>query len=251
MGHRYEYNHKLVPRLRAAYTRGGLARIAKAPWRWLARLLSEAYILWFYRQFLNQRTFRFGDADLHYEYHAYNRTYRNERCVEVAIGRAFITSHSGKHILEVGNVLSHYFAHQGDILDKFETGNGIINQDIAEFQPATLYDLIISISTLEHVGWDEEVKDANKVLRVWERLISWLAPGGQLVVSVPLGYNPTLDQHLRSEAFLWSNITYLRRISPDNQWQEITPAESLGAQYNRPFHGANVVAIIQYNKGVS
>ncbi len=250
MSHRYEYNHNIVPRLKAAYHRGGIQRLLVAPWRWLGRTLSEAYLLWFYQQLLQHRVFRFAGTDLHYEYHKYNRTYRNERCIEVAIGRFIISTYFGKRILEVGNVLPHYFTHQGDVLDKFETGKGVINQDIAEFQPSELYDLIISISTLEHVGWDEEVKDSQKVLKVWNRLISWLSPKGKLVVSVPLGYNPTLDQHLRSQAFPWSNITYLRRISPDNQWQEITPAESLGAQYNQPYQGANVVAVIEYNKGV-
>lgn len=69
-------------------------------------------------------------------------------------------------MLEVGNVLSHYFPIHHDIVDKYEVCPGVINQDIADFLPQEKYDLILSISTVEHVGWDEQPQEPTKLLQV-------------------------------------------------------------------------------------
>jgi hypothetical protein len=82
----------------------------------------------------------------------------------------------------VGNVLSHYFSVNHDVVDKYEKAEGVINRDIIDFHPSKEYDLIISISTLEHVGWDEDISDhkilhdPSKILRAIENLRGLLAP---------------------------------------------------------------------------
>jgi len=67
-----------------------------------------------------------------------------------------VRKYRGKNILEIGNVLSRHIKLEHDILDKYETAKGVINEDIVDFKSEKKYDLIISISTLEHVGWDEK-----------------------------------------------------------------------------------------------
>jgi hypothetical protein len=62
-----------------------------------------------------------------------------------------------RNILEIGNVLSHYFPVNHDIVDKYEKADGVINQDVVHFYSPKKYDLIVSVSTLEHVGWDEDL----------------------------------------------------------------------------------------------
>ena len=44
-----------------------------------------------------------------------------------------------------------------DVLDKYEKGNNVINDDVVSFSTEVKYDLIVSVSTLEHVGWDENL----------------------------------------------------------------------------------------------
>ncbi len=73
---------------------------------------------------------------------------------EIPIVCGFVNKEKGK-ILEVGNVLSHYFTFEQVVVDKFERGEGIINEDITTLELNERYDLIVSISTLKHVGWDE------------------------------------------------------------------------------------------------
>ena len=38
----------------------------------------------------------------------------------------------------------------------------VINEDITYFQPNHKYDLIVSISTFEHIGFDEDPRDTVK-----------------------------------------------------------------------------------------
>jgi len=54
------------------------------------------------------------------------------------------------NILEVGNVLAHYFNVGHNVRDKYEKYYGVINEDVVMFKPAEPCDLVVSISTLEH-----------------------------------------------------------------------------------------------------
>ena len=78
---------------------------------------------------LPRRTLEFQGQELPYFYHRYNMTWANERCVEVPLGRFYLQRFAGRPILEVGNVLSHYGPTQHTVLDKYERGHHILNQD--------------------------------------------------------------------------------------------------------------------------
>ncbi|MBN1677269.1 MAG: hypothetical protein JW880_01895, partial [Candidatus Thermoplasmatota archaeon] len=128
-----------------------------------------------YRLGLNSRfvyhklTRSFGEFSLQgtkYRYfiHRHNTTWKNERCVEIPIVRKILDEYQGKTVLEVGNVLSHYFAVGHDVVDKYEASPGVVNQDVVDFRPGREYDLIVSISTMEHVGWDEDPREKSKIL---------------------------------------------------------------------------------------
>ena len=186
-------------------------------------------------------TFR-GNAYSYFS-HAYNRTWTNERVLEVPIIWDIVREHQGKKILEVGNVLSHYFSVAHDILDKYESAPGVINQDVVEFRPAVKYDLIVSISTLEHVGWDECPRDPAKTKMAVENLKRCLVPGGKIAVTLALGLNCWMDQLLREGEMQFTEQHFFKRISMDNKWTQVDQSEVQKARYGHPFPGANEVAI--------
>ena len=196
-------------------------------------------------------TFSFEQKTYTYFFHAYNVTFDSERAVEVPIICDVLRDYKEKNVLEVGNVLSHYFDVNHDIVDKYEKGKSIINQDIIDFQPDTVYDLIVSISTLEHVGWDEHPYDTpgeyldqpDKVLFVVQHLKKLLKPRGQLIFTVPLGSNQHLDKLLRADRFQLTRILYLKRISKDNRWEQVDNEAVQKVKYGVPFPGANGLAI--------
>jgi hypothetical protein len=58
--------------------------------------------------------------------------------------------------------------------------------------------LIVSITTLEHVGWDETLHDDVKIVRAIENLRSLVRPNGvMIIVTFPLGYNFAIDKVLK------------------------------------------------------
>ena len=204
------------------------------------RLWRMVFTRWF-----RKKTFVFNGQRYHYFYHAYNRTWKNERGVEIPIFGEIVQAHRGKRILEVGNVLSHYFHIQHDVLDKYEIAPGVINQDIVDFSPSEKYDLIVSISTLEHIGWDEEPREPSKMLRGIENLKTrGLTAGGKIVVSMPLGYNAYLDQLLKDGKMQFTEQHYLKRVSKKNYWVEADWESCRAAKYGRFVANALIIGII-------
>lgn len=143
-------------------------------------------------------------------------------------------------MLEVGNVLSHYVPRRHDVVDLYEQAEGVVNCDVLDITGGP-YDLILSISTLEHVGFDEDVKDPEKPAAAVAKLRSLLAPGGELWVSFPLGYNADIDARIPRLGF--DAMYFLQRVSDDNRWREIQRRQAEGARYGHPFEKGNVVAV--------
>jgi hypothetical protein len=192
----------------------------------------------------------FEFAGERHRYHAarYNGTYRNERTVELAIALPVLRAHAHRRVLEVGNVTSHYVAAGHRIVDKYERADGVENLDVLEIRAHEPYDLILSISTLEHVGLDERrdepyVEDPDKARVALEHLAGLLAPGGMLLVTLPLGYNAGLDAGLHARELPLSEVRFLQRISRDNRWREVSAEQVRGARYGWPYPAANAIAI--------
>jgi SAM-dependent methyltransferase len=187
--------------------------------------------------------FEFAGERYPYFCHRYTATWENERAVEVPIIWRMVRRAEGRRVLEVGNVLSHFFEVRHDIVDKFEQAPGVMNCDVVDYQPAEPYDLIVSISTLEHVGWDEHPRDPQKALRALAHLQAMLRPGGLLVCTIPMGYNHDLDALLQAGSVPFTRRACLQRVSADNRWQEVGWEAIASASYGRPFPAANGLLI--------
>jgi len=119
----------------------------------------------------------------------------------------------------------------------------VINEDVVRFKPDKKYDLIVSVSTLEHVGWDEKPRDSKKILKAVKNLKNCLASGGKMVITLPLSYNPKIDKLLKEDKIGFSKKHCLKRISRDNRWQEVSWRDIHKVKYDYPFPGANGVVI--------
>jgi hypothetical protein len=186
--------------------------------------------------------FTFLGERLPYAMHRYNNTYRNERTVEISIAKWFLSGKDGR-VLEVGNVLAHYGVTGQTVVDKYETAPGVLNTDIVDYVPEQPFDVVVALSTLEHVGWDERPREPEKVFRAFQAVRKCVAPGGVLLVSIPIGYNQTLDDGLRSGALTFDREIWLIRTTRSSDWRECTREEGLAGAYGRPFHAANTLCI--------
>lgn len=214
---------------------------------YVARLaaLAAAFPLWRLVDKVFPRSFAFQAGRYRYFLHGYNLTWSNERAVEIPIILAEVLARRGGRVLEVGNVLSHYVDIDHEVIDKFERGPRIRNDDAATFRGAP-YDLIVSISTLEHVGWDEQPRDPGKLARAIANLCAHLAPGGRLVATLPLGYNPGMDTLLGAGALPFSRCHYLRREGLTT-WVEADWNAVAGSAYGERWPGTRglVIAVVE------
>lgn len=187
-----------------------------------------------YKIFKSRLSFNFNGKRYNYFYHPYNATWKNERTVEVPIAMEIICNEdfNSNNILEVGNVLSHYFPVSHDIIDKYEIADNVVNCDISEIQTSKKYDLILCISTLEHVGWDEHLFDKNfeedtnsldetTILNAIKKLRTLLQDQGKIIFTVPVGYNKILDGLLKENRIPINEMYCLKRISDDNKWIQV------------------------------
>ena len=178
-----------------------------------------------------------------YRYFDTFKTWHGERAVEIPIVMEMVRKYQGKNILEIGNVLSHHLKFEHDILDKYEIANGVTNEDVVD-KSEKKYELIVSISTLEHVGWDEEPRDYLKIPRALENLKTLITSrGGTVIITLPLGYNSALDQLLKDGIIRFSKQYNLVRISKGNEWKEASWEDVQGAKYNAPLPFANGLLI--------
>jgi hypothetical protein len=129
-----------------------------------------------YSRLLPGRSFAFNGSRHRYFYHRYNSTCETERCIEIPIALDFLGRRPAGAILEIGNVLNHYTPFQHAVVDKYELGAGVTNADVCDFESVHDYDAIVSISTIEHVGWDEEPFDSRKAIRAIERCVRCSCP---------------------------------------------------------------------------
>lgn len=194
---------------------------------------------------MTTNTFEYWNKTLTYCETAYNTSRLNERAVEIPVAVDWLATGTGcagnpadyptPRVLEVGNVLRHYQSSYATpnrrVVDKFEKGAGVENIDV--FDIVGEYDFVVAISTVEHVRWDETPRDPSGALLAIDHLRSLLSPHGRLLVTIPLGYHPYLDQAiLDEETGAIKQCTLTRSPADVNAWvqDEKPQAEPYGVR---------------------
>lgn len=173
-----------------------------------------------------------------------------ERIVELGYSYDFYNANKHDDFLEVGNVMCYYFnmPTTRDVIDKYEKAPGVINEDIVTFAPKKKYDLIIAISTMEHVGFDApEEKDPGKSLAGMQRMMQMLKPGGKMLITVPIGYNPSIDAMIRENKVQFTKRSFVKRNSYANFWVQTDEADALKRTYAIKYNAANAIALLEYD----
>lgn len=234
----------LIVKARNAYYRDGLSYLIKTASTLALSLVANCIILAYYRSFRSNEMFEFNGRKYHYFYSLYGSTWRTERSVEIPIIWEYVKSsrNAQERILEVGNVLSYRFKVSHDILDKYEKIDAVINQDIVDYNPNYKYDLIVTISTLEHVGYDEDIREPRKIITALDNLKRLLNDGGKLVVTLPLGQNTEMDKLITNKEITFDKIFYMVR-EKKNMWKQVKEVDPISITYNERIESANAIII--------
>lgn len=163
------------------------------------------------------KIFKFNNIDYIY----YNSN--TERAIEVPIVYRYFSGINNGDILEVGNVLNNYIKTNHTVVDKYEKFEGVINKDIIEYLPDRKFKLIVCISTLEHIGFDEkEGRNLHKCYLAFNHMKSLLDKSGKIIITVPLGFNYYLDKLIFEEKIKFDEIYCARRITNlGNDWIQV------------------------------
>jgi len=191
---------------------------------------------------------------LKYFYNKYNITYSNERMVEIPILNHYYNKFKWKEILEIWNVMKNYFSYDHDVLDKFDKHNYVtIKDDICSYIPENKYDFVFSISTLEHVWFEDFEKETdNKMIHkafdnIVNNIVWWT-----FVFTIPLWYNIYLDSLIYNwdlKTKYWFKFIFIKRNSL-LKWIEISDIkkEKHNINYWLPYGWWNYLAIWIYKK---
>jgi hypothetical protein len=146
----------------------------------------------------------------------------------------------GRRILEIGRTLYGYFDNFSHVVvDKYDSHADVERVDVVDFRADEPFDLIVSVSTLEHVGWQEVPKDPEKALRAVEHLRSLLARGGTLYFDWPVGAHPRLDQAADQGKLPVEGC--MRRIGNSNRWAEARWDEVRNTPYDTMIWRAHAI----------
>lgn len=173
---------------------------------------------------------------LHYDFRRW--TWRTERCVELALGEHVLAGRDPARVLELGNVLPLAGLTGHVVVDKYETGKDVVNVDILDYSPDQRFDLGISISTLEHVGFDEHPQELDKAAKALARFAEMAE---DLLVTIPVGYHTRLE-----EAFLagpFDRIELLIKTGRRARWEPRPLEQRRQIRYAWPYANANGILV--------
>jgi hypothetical protein len=194
---------------------------------------------------LTPSAFTYRSKPVDYFTGIYNNAFANERSVEVALVLNALDEHRGS-MLEVGNVTGHYIRiPRLVVVDKYEKGPYVRNEDIVNHRGK--YDLIVSISTFEHIGYDEKHKDPKKFSRAVNHCYKMLKKGGQMIITIPASYNKNITSKVLMRLPKHTTTCY-KRITIANNWENCCLYDCLRKEYGYPYNNANGLIILEFNK---
>ncbi len=230
-------------RLIRAAREDGLLPTLRSSLAWASRFAAGPRVA---RRVRGERTFALGGARYPYRDSWHNWTWLNERSVELPIAAATLSGADPEKTIEIGAVMPHYGPVAHHVIDKYERGDGIEQVDMFDLPRDGRYDLVLSISTLEHVGWDESPRDPRLALDAVDHLKGLVARGGQLMITVPVGYHPRLDAAIRGGELAFTSVRALRCRYPSMRWTEVDPSTVADAEYDLLIYRAEAVLICRW-----
>lgn len=179
--------------------------------------------------------FNIKDLEFDYFHHEYNKTYLNERIVEVPLGMYFIDKFGAENITEIGAVMPYYNYQCKEVIDMRDPHNMCYRKNAAYNVEYTKKN-ILSISTIEHFKIGEYKNRTNQDSIICLNKI--IEKSSNYLITWALGYNKFLDEYVKN-----SNIKtlILKRISEKNEW---IVDHSFDHKYNSPFNYGNAICVV-------
>jgi hypothetical protein len=189
-------------------------------------------------------SFRFGNREYKYFFHRHNcgfhPAHATERCVELALADCWLAANANDDVVEIGAVTPYYWPGRVRIVVDPADDSSYVTMRQSVLDVDLSGAVALCISTLEHVGSGEYGQPSNSQLTC-EAFEKVLSEPKALFVTIPLGYNPVMDQLLRT-ARLPADVTlsFLTRSADGQHWKEERTLEPCRQDYQ---HGTRQCAV--------
>jgi len=184
------------------------------------------------------------------DYRFHNLPLDTERAIEIPFIWDIVLRYDPQDVLEVGNVLMNYVDIAHDVVDLYEQNPRVVNADIRTYKPDKKYKLIVSVTTLEHVGDGKDGSDFDEfgIIHAIDNMLEMLTPDGRIVFTVPIAQNKAMDK-LFFEGKIPGYIRYIKRINEANDWKEAGYEEIKDTILYYPYKGSNAsIVCMIYNQ---
>lgn len=177
-----------------------------------------------------------GPLPLHYGFKRWD--WRTERALEIALAKRALGRYDAADVLEVGNVLGFAGTHGHTVVDKYEAGAGVVNEDIMTYDPRRRFRLVLCISTLEHIGWDEDPREPEKAAAALDVMS---ALGDDLLITIPVGYHRQLERSFVDGPF--DSVALAVKASRRARWERRPLTDVAKVRYGTPYAYGNGILI--------
>jgi len=178
---------------------------------------------WRIQWWTSPATFQFGGREYPYFYHPYNcgwPPYANERVVEMSLANVWLGEQDAADVVEVGAVTPDYWPGRvHTVIDPYDphervtVRESVLDQDLSGRT-------VVSISTFEHIG-SGDYGLAEQPGMAADALRKLFAESPRFLVTVPAGYNPSLDELLADPGRLPDSVDVGCLVrQEDGTWRE-------------------------------
>lgn len=70
-----------------------------------------------------------------------------------------------------------------------------------------------------------------------------LAENGSMIITMPIGHNPAIDKMVFGENTPFEQQYYLKRMSKDNHWEQVSREVARECKYDKPYRCANAIIV--------
>jgi hypothetical protein len=185
---------------------------------------------------LQPATFWFAGREYRYFFHYHNCGWPPNRCteriVELALADYWLDRVDTSQVLEVGAVTPYYWPHRVPTVVDPADGHRLVTRRCSLFDVDFGGRSVLSISTLEHVGQGQYGQLFTPGLAV-QGLAKIMAEAANLLITIPVGFNPELDAVLFAEDYLPPGLErrFMVRKSDEPKWLEEKNADKARLPY--------------------
>lgn len=175
----------------------------------------------------NEAEFTLGKEKFVYVRENNNSAWRNERSVELGLGKYFYEKY--KDIFEIGDVCPHYsFFKEWPVLDPFGPYQKAIRKDVMDYDYTGLN--VLSISTFEHMNQEEyQNNDPDLGIKALKKVVN---EAKNYLITIPVGGWRKIENFLKNQKEI--KYTFMRRKNirgETNNWAQDSSLSTFDLPY--------------------